>query len=134
MLLTSVLLAVHRTDLRRVYWLGFALFGWTYLVVSLVPTVEERLPTTKGLAFLDSMPTGRVRIFRTVAFSPQGNTLDTTSSGNVRLWDVATGKVLSMPGGTTENFVRIEHSLLALIMAFAGGHLSRSLYGGGRGR
>ena len=27
-LLTAVLLAVHRTDRRRAYWLGFALFGW----------------------------------------------------------------------------------------------------------
>ena len=120
MFLTSVLLAVHRTDLRRPYWLGFALFGWAYLVASLVPTVEARLPTTKGLAFLDSMVTGRVRISQTVAFSPQGNTLHATLQGNVQLWDVATGKRLAVLGGKTENFTRIGHSLLTFLMAFAG--------------
>ena len=28
-LLTSILLAVHRTESRRAFWIGFALFGWT---------------------------------------------------------------------------------------------------------
>ncbi len=28
-LLISILLAVHRTESRRAFWLGFALFGWT---------------------------------------------------------------------------------------------------------
>jgi hypothetical protein len=31
--------------------------------------------------------------------------------------------------GTSENFVRIGHSLICLILAFAGGHVSRFLYG-----
>jgi hypothetical protein len=31
-------------------------------------------------------------------------------------------------GGTPENFVRIGHSLLALVMASIGGRLSRRLY------
>lgn len=132
MLLTSVLLAVHRTDLRRAYRLGFALFGWSYLLVSLVPTVEARLPTTKGLASLDSMLTGRVRISQTVAFSPQGNTLHATSSSVIRIWDVGTGRLLAVPGGSSDDFVRIGHSLLTFLMAFAGGHLSRNLYGGDR--
>ena len=37
---------------------------------------------------------------------------------------------LSLTGsiGTTENFVRIGHSLFALIAAFVGGQLSRHLY------
>ena len=52
-LLTAVLLAVHRKDRRRASWLGFALFGWTYLIASLIPPIEARLPTTKGLAYLD---------------------------------------------------------------------------------
>ena len=148
MLLTAVLLAVHCTDLRRAYWIGFALFGWAYLVVSLVPSLESRLPTTKGLAYLDAKLPGRegsvtltVALNQTrtnaqpiVAFSPQGNTLATTLQGNVQLWDVATGKRLAVLGGNTETFIRIGHSLLSLLMAFAGGHLSRYLYGGGRGR
>ena len=50
----SILLAVHRTESRQAFWLGFSLFGWIYLVLSLVPSIESRLLTTKGLAYPDS--------------------------------------------------------------------------------
>jgi hypothetical protein len=39
-LLTSVLLAIHRTENRRAFWLGFALFGSAYLGLTLVPPIE----------------------------------------------------------------------------------------------
>src|SRR3954464_9897141 len=93
LLLVSVLLAIHRTAARRSYWLGFALFGWAYLVASQVPPIESRLPTTKGLALIDSKLPGRDRRWiidlafpnttspnavRAVAVSPQGNTLATS--------------------------------------------------------
>ena len=48
-LLISILLAIHRTEKRRAFWLGFALFGWVYLALSLVPSIESRLITTKAL-------------------------------------------------------------------------------------
>jgi hypothetical protein len=38
-LLISILLAIHRTEKRRAFWLGFALFGWIYLGLSLVPSI-----------------------------------------------------------------------------------------------
>jgi len=47
-LLISILLAIHRTESRRAFWIGFALFGWIYLGLSLVPSIEYRLLTTKG--------------------------------------------------------------------------------------
>ena len=50
----SVLLAIHRTEKRRAFWLGFALFGAAYLGLSLVPSIESRLITTKALAYIDS--------------------------------------------------------------------------------
>ena len=53
-LLISILLAIHRTEKRRAFWLGFALFGAAYLGLSLVPSIESRLITTKVLAYLDS--------------------------------------------------------------------------------
>ena len=53
-LLISILLAVHRTESKRAFWIGFALFGWIYLGLSLVPSIESRLITTKALAYLDS--------------------------------------------------------------------------------
>ena len=58
-LLVSILLAVHRIESRRAFWIGFTLFGWIYLGFSLVPSIEYRLLTTKGLAYLDSKVPGR---------------------------------------------------------------------------
>jgi hypothetical protein len=130
LLLVSVLLAVHRTGRRRAYWLGFALFGWAYLVMSLVPPVEARLPTTKALAYLDSKVPGR--IVTSIAFSPDGRSIHTRHGPMVRLWDATTGKLVAGPNDTSEDFVRIGHSLLALVLSFLGAHLSRSLYASGR--
>jgi hypothetical protein len=54
LLTASVLWAIHRSDRKRAFWLGFALFGWSYLIASLLPPVGPRLLTTKALAYLDS--------------------------------------------------------------------------------
>ena len=70
-LLMAVLLAIHRRGARRAYWLGFTMFGWVYLVMSLVPPIEGRLPTSKGLAYLDSKVPGRARTSR----SPSRSTI-----------------------------------------------------------
>jgi hypothetical protein len=140
LLLASVLLAVHRTGRRRAIWSGFALFGGAYLAASLIPPVESRLLTTKALTYLDSKIPGRTLTFtvsftapsqagtQNVAFSPSGQTLTFTSSGAVRIWNAAAGLLMSGPGGTSENFVRIGHSVLALALAYVGGRLSRWLY------
>jgi hypothetical protein len=64
-LLTSILLAVHRIEKRRAFWLGFALFGGGYLTLSLIPSIESRLITTKGPAYLDSKVPGRPQSFFT---------------------------------------------------------------------
>jgi hypothetical protein len=151
-LLTAVLLAVHRTDRRRAFWLGFGLFGWAYLVASLIPPIGSRLPTTIGLAFIDSKIPGRQTSWvvpllpypgtytntyvaspvQGYVITPQANDLSTSIQNNVWLWDTTTVKLLAGPNGTTENFIRIGHSLLALVLAFVGGHLSRYVYGRGR--
>ena len=51
-LLASTLLAIHRNDARRAFWIGFAVFGGGYLVLSLVPSIESRLATTQGARLL----------------------------------------------------------------------------------
>jgi hypothetical protein len=144
-LLASTLLGIHRSDARRAFWIGFALFGWIYLGLSLVPSIESRLITTEVLAYLDSKVPGRPQNFfklhvtgtisgtpgnqvQAVAFSPDGNRLATSSLGTVRLWDATTGRLLGGWGGTTENFVRIGHSLFALLAGWFGGLLSRRLW------
>ena len=172
-LLISILLAVHRTSKRRAYWLGFALFGSAYLGVSLIPSIESRLITTKALAFLDSkvptrsMPAGVVyadfdndgKMDLYVVNNSQPHTLY-PNKGTVVFEDVTANAGLNPAGnrgkgsrilnldnlylnnsaglwlrgsvGTTENFMRIGHSLLAVIVASLGGHISRRLYANNR--
>lgn len=148
-LLTAILLAVHRADRRRAFWLGFALFGWVYLGASLVPTVGDRLPMSKALVFVDSKIPGRddaisftvalsnpgnttANTVYALASSPQGKNLVANTSGRIVLWNAVTGRLLAGSNGNTEDFVRIGHCLFALILAFLGGHLSRFLHGQGR--
>jgi len=148
-LLISILLAVHRTESRRAFWIGLALFGWIYLGLTLMPSIQSRLITTKALTYLDSKVPGRsstvtIRFSRTGSPSPNNQvqnlvfaadgSLLFSSSASLRVWDEATGKLLGGWTGTTENFVRIGHSLLALIAALMGGQLSRHLHASNRAR
>jgi hypothetical protein len=143
-LLVSVLLLIHRKAEKRAFWAGFALLGWGYVGLTLSPSVEPRLLTTKALAYLDSKMPGRPAVITGqawggagtaspppdyIAFSPQGNlVVNTTTSRSIRVWSTNTGNLLGSGSGTTENFLRIGHSLFALIVAWLGGKLSRRLY------
>ncbi len=140
-LLTTILLAVHRTGRRRACWLGFALFGWTYLVASLIPPIDARLPTTKGLAYLHSwlprQEPASVFLYRLLVTedpmdsgSPRLVIPDMTGSGEAD-WSYSwmfTGAAPPGFGSSPGNFVRIGHSLLALVIGFIGSRLSRLLY------
>jgi hypothetical protein len=144
-LLLSILLAIHRAESRRAFWLGFALFGSGYLGLSLVPSIESRLVTTRTLAYLDSKVPGRspaIRLytnlvmntgnggdqFQGVVFGTDGNQTISSSQGQGWIRDVTNGRLLGGWSGTTENFVRIGHSLLALLVGWFGGLLSRRLW------
>ena len=150
----SILLAVHRTETKRAFWLGFALFGSATLGLFLVPSIESRLITTKALAFVDSKVPDRSIVIEgrvwdswsnkqiqnnqsvnstSIAFSPQGNL---ASSGNqIVLRDfTVTGNVVGTARGSTMSFIRIGHSFLALIAAISGGLLSRHLHARNRQR
>jgi hypothetical protein len=147
-LLVSVLLAIHRHEGRRAFWIGFALFGWVYLGLTSIPTIESRLLTTQALAYLDSLlpgrplaitgldwsssPTGQGQAIGSLAFSPQGNLVAGGGQSWVGIWDASSGRLLGAVGGTTQDFVRIGHSLLALVLAWLGGRSSRYLWDQGR--
>jgi hypothetical protein len=148
-LLISILLAIHRTVKRRAFWMGFALFGSAYLGLSLLPSIESGLITTKVLVFLDSkmprsIPAGLKYIgwlntlfvnnsqpIRLNVNTGTGIDTDMTfvnqSNPNITPYDLVTSPLTKL-SGTTENFVRIGHSLLALTAAFLGGLLSRFLF------
>jgi hypothetical protein len=143
-LLVSILLAVHRREARRAFWIGFALFGWGYLGLSLVPSIESRLITTKALGYIDSKVPGRslgvVRLeLRSAEIRSPGDQVQSDTiladrvnlaikrEGVVHLWDAATGRLLGGWTGTTDSRIRIGHSLLALLAGLLGGVLSRRL-------
>jgi hypothetical protein len=152
-LMISILLAVHRTESRRAFWLGFALFGWIYLGLSLVPSIESRLITTKaliilnskaprsigsGLAYFDFDNDGAMDLYVVNNLQPNALFLnardgdwiaDVTAAGSnpTRFTNILAG-LSPTRFGTTENFARIGHSCLALIAALLGGQLSRYLH------
>jgi hypothetical protein len=135
LLVVAVLLVVHRTGRRRAFWLGFALVGGAYLIASLIPPVESRLLTTKGLAFVDSKIPGRSFAFTMTLRTPNSGTANaiqafalSQTGGSYRILSTTTGTFWAGVNGTSENFVRIGHSLLALVLGFAGGRLSRGLF------
>jgi hypothetical protein len=149
-LLGSLLLAIHRKAEKRAFWVGFALLGWGYVGLTAVPSIEPRLLTSKALIYLDSKVPGRPLVITgqawggpgsttrqavaSLAFSPQGNLIATSNnSGVVRVWSTTTGTILGTVSGTTENFTRIGHLLLALVLAWLGGRLSRRLHIKSRG-
>jgi hypothetical protein len=142
-LLSSILLAVHSIESRRAFWIGFAVFGWTYLGLTLMPPIESRLITTKALKLLDSkMPSssaegagilyldydndGSMDLF--VVNNSRQNALYrnkanggwikdvTAAAGSIaaRFPDIMAGLSPTGSSGTTENFVRIGHPLLAI--------------------
>ena len=118
-LLISILLAIHRAEKRRAFWLGFALFGWGYLGLSVVPSIESRLITTNALAYLDSKVPGRFNVTNAFEWSLgviTGKLIGTLTGDQVKGWS-----------GTTENFIGIGHSLFALLAGWLGGQLLRSL-------
>jgi hypothetical protein len=143
-LLTSILFAIHQTESRRAFWLGFPLFGSVYLGLSLVQSIESTLITTRALAYLDSkIPRGSLKVARvrhTGSWSPApsnqvqnlatnavGSEVTLVGEGRVFVYDRTTGKLLNGWIGTTENFIRIGHSLFALMIGWFGGQLSRRL-------
>jgi hypothetical protein len=159
-LLVSILLAVHRSEVKRAFWIGFAIIGWGYMAIALIPSIEPRLLTTKALAYLDSkvsrpIPAGVAYAdldndgmldiylvnnsqtsalylnkgngtFQDVTLFPGSNPAGSGARGNRLVFpNNSGGPWLRRSTGTTGNFIRIGHSLLALVAAWLGGQLSR---------
>ena len=145
-LVVSVLLAVHRSGERRAFWLGFALLGCCYLGLTLIPPVESRLISSRALAELHAKLPGQptsweasiVSRVSAVPFQPDQWIPVTTTDGNGNqilpsgwqptiVWRWSDWPLLKNWGNSPENFVMIGHSLIALLLAWFGGILSRRL-------
>jgi hypothetical protein len=131
-LLVAVLLAVHRRVRARAYWLGFALFGWVYLILNLVPESAPRLATTGLLDALFARVHEHGHDGRIIwlAYSPQGDRLIPRGGGptTTQLWETTTGKPLNVTSVKPEGFRLVGHSLITLLIACVGGWVSRRLH------
>jgi hypothetical protein len=131
------------------------------LGLSLFPSIASGLITTKALAYIDSqvprpIPAADALYDLLVVNDSQPNVLY-LNKGNGVFQDVTAVAGLNSAGnqvmgsdrlffnisprqwlrgsiGTTENFIRIGHSLLALILALVGGKLSQYLHSRDGGR
>jgi hypothetical protein len=64
----------------------------------------------------------------TIALSATGTQLGGWSTGSAWIWDAATGRFFAVPPGAAENFVKIGHTFITLLLAWLGGILSRRLF------
>ena len=114
--------------------------GPTYLGLSVVPSIQSRLITTRSLAYLDFKMHNDGSMDLYFVNNTQSNAVylnagngdwiaDVTAAGSnpTRFTNILAGISLAGPG-TRENFIRIGHLLVALIMALLGGYISRRLY------
>jgi hypothetical protein len=142
-LLVSVLLAVYRQGLPRAFWLGFAVFGWSYLALAVLPAINARLITTKALSYIDSKVQSRGSSavgatpywdswsqngqVQSAVFGLGGQPRIAGGQGQEWIVDASTGQFVLTFRGSSANFIRIGHSLFALLMAWLGGRLARRL-------
>lgn len=115
-MLVSLLGIVYRRDEQRSFWVGFAVFGWAYLIMCHVPPLANALPTSDF--FWELYPLFR----RTAPIDPLKPTpawVRTTDSENGR-----TVAVIVMQ----QDFRRLGHSVCTLLVAFLGGALGRWFY------
>ena len=131
-LLVATLLAVRRTGACRAWWVGFALFGWAYLVASRIPRVEPLLLTTRGLdraapglfpsrtldVTRETDPLARAPFFRPDGSSRPGVVLGIRGR---------TGELFATQGGVPEQFRPVGHSLLTVVLGLVGALTSRLL-------
>ena len=98
LLSVAVLLAARRTGGGRAFWTGFALFGWGYLGLTLIPSIEPRLITTRALAHLHHSTAFGVRLDR-IRVIPD---LDRLRACNLSIDDIRKATMVSGMLGSPE--------------------------------
>jgi hypothetical protein len=118
-LLLAILAACYRQDARRAFWVGFALFGWSYFVLAFAPWFESdvrpRLLTNRLFT----------QLYPRVVGMPPGSF---AHYNNFWLADSGTGKWSLVRNGSSDHFEHTAHCLAALAAGLAGGILGRCLF------
>ncbi len=134
--LAAVVSTVFGRGARRAYWLGFALFGGTYLAICSTPVLRDsvcpRLVTEPMLDMLYpfAAPDGA----RPIGGIPGMNMTPTPQPSPWAAWTAPDRsidfnyRIGSIRIGSPEAFRQIGHSLAALIVATLGGLFARNRY------
>jgi hypothetical protein len=141
----AVLGVVYRRGARRAWWLGFALFGGGYVLLTFAPWADEHVrPTLPTAMLIDALherlhprePTvtdaavlaylEAVRSAPTSVVVPGGTTPGGTTASAISFLSAGTGA-----SATPEPFRRVGHCLWALLAACVGGAAGRLFYATG---
>jgi hypothetical protein len=117
--LTAILGAIYRRDRERAGWLGFALFGWGYLILSFGPGFRTEIrPQLATAPLLDYL-------FPRIAPIPPAGAVFNESSNE---YYVRNNSGVFVPWGpdTTNAFQRSGHSLIAVHCGFMGALVARA--------
>jgi hypothetical protein len=144
-LFVAVLAAVGRSGAARAFWIGFAIAGWGYLWVAHWPDEESYLVnpqwqfqttgpllTTKLLGRVHTAlhPPPKVRGGGFFSVAPERWGMNPNGSIFSSLPFAQFAAPAPTPAGaqpTLDAFMRIGHSLWALLFAYLGGRLTRAL-------
>ena len=113
-MLASVLGVIYRREASRSFWVGFAVFGWAYLILSQETTgLSEAMPT--HVLFDDLYPFFR----RTASMNPSG-----PNPASIRSTVRENGRTVAVIVDAYD-FHRLGRSLCTILFAFVGGALGR---------
>jgi hypothetical protein len=154
-LVAAVVLAIYRSESSRAFWTGFAIFGWSYLVLSYGPIFSEnsgpfggrmvtaRLSTALFNSMHDSPPVQQPTFFYTTTATavPYSNTVPPPPTMAIapRPTPAYRFQIASATGPDLADFLSVAHCLWAVLIAFCGGWFavwasrSRRREGVGRG-
>jgi hypothetical protein len=121
----ATLFAMSRPIRRRGFAAGFAVLGWSYLILSLSPESRAQLPTSDLLAALEKQISGSWRM------GVQVLTLETgpfPARQRGTYWEPVVTSLGGIPGTlqideVQPEFRRIGHSLIAFVLGVVGGVL-----------
>ena len=144
-LAASILLVVFRRGHQRAYWIGFATFGWLYMLLVLFSlTLGSNQPKNSPIR-PNNLVTQRLSsacyhwlydeaFERYHASSTMNHGAWYGGSMGGELYGVGPNGPLPAPGPNAGDFVNVAHSLWALLLAALGGCLAYWFYATGPGR
>lgn len=119
---------LYRRGPSRAFWVGFAAFGWTYVVFCFGPVLGTSMKpppllTTKLLQcsypYLITVPSDEVYVWG------KGKLKD---GRNIQVTHLARGGQITFFRNDTEDFMRTGHTLFSLLFSCLGGFVSRRLF------